>query len=157
METDLELGIATMLRDATMQNVVLDLRTPTDWVEFNRIKDTARQDEQNEIETFRENKPELLVKAREELIDKAGSLTHGHPTPFGTDRFDKSTIDRQAMIKVENDHQARLLGIQQRESDDYSDLKDDIHVREQSRGRGREAFSRATDRRGNQDRRMPER
>jgi hypothetical protein len=157
MTTDIELGMAEMFRDATKQSVVLELRTPQDWDRFNEIKDMAKQHEREETEYFQREKPLLLATARKELIDKAGSLTLEHPSPFGTDRFNKDAIERQANMQVENDHQARLLGIKARESDGYAELSYDIQAREGVRDHARDAFARSTDRRDGQDRRIPTR
>lgn len=157
MENDLELGIATMFSDATMQSVVPELRKPEDWGRFNEVIDTAKKDEQDEVDSFRDDKEQRRTDARKNLIDKAGSLTFEHPTPFGTDSFDKSAIDGQVEIKVENDHQAVLLGIVERRTEGFAELKQDIHAREGVRDQARDAFARTTDRRGGEERRMPSR
>lgn len=157
METDLETGIATMFRDVTMESVVLELRTKADWDRFTGIKDTAKQRTKDEVDGFERDKPELLIKARKELIDKAGSLTLTHPTPFGTDKFDKSAIAGQAAVKITNDHKARLLGIKFEETKSYDELTQDIHAREDVRDQARDAFARTTDRRKGEERRMPTR
>ncbi len=157
MENDLELGVATMFRDAMMQSIVPELRTQADWDRFNEIKDAAKQSEHDEVESFKQDKTQRLTDARKELIDKAGSLTFEHPTPFGTDKFDKSANDRAAHIMVENDHQARLLGIKAEETDGFDGLKQDIHAREGKRDHARDAFARTTDRRSSEDRPLPSR
>ena len=157
MEQTLELDVATMFRDATMQSVVLELRTPADWDHFNEVDQTAKQREMDEVQDYTNNKDQRLTDARKELIDKAGALTHEHPTPFGTDRFNKSDIDRQAKIKVENDHQTCLLGILQDEAEAYSELTGDIRAREGLRDHARDDFNITTDRRDGADRRMPTR
>ncbi len=157
METDLETGIATMFRDATMESVVLELRTKADWNRFSDIKDTAKQRTKDEVDGFEQDKPELLIKARKELINRAGSLRLEHPTPFGTDKFNKSAIARQAAVKITNDHRARLLGIKTDETDAFSELKQDIHAREGVRDHARDAFALTNDRRAGEERRMPTR
>jgi GrpB-like predicted nucleotidyltransferase (UPF0157 family) len=157
MESDIELGVATMFRDATQNSIVLELRTPADWERYTDIRDTSLAREKQEVAHYTRDKPQLLADARKALIDKAGALTPEHPTPLGTDRFNESAIDRQAHIKVENDHQARLLGIRQDESAGYADLKQDIHARENVRDQARDAFTRTVDRRSGEDCRMPTR
>lgn len=154
MELDIEFGVATMCRDATMQSIILELRTEADWDSFNEIKDTAKQRTKREVDDFDRDKPELLIKARQDLNDKAGSLTFEHPTPFGTDKF---ATERQAAVNITNDHQARLLGIKFRETEAYDELKQEIHAREGVRDYARDAFARTTDRRGGEERRMPTR
>lgn len=152
MKNDLELGIATVFRDATMESITLELRTEADWDQFFGIQKEARLRETDELTSFDRDKPELLIRARKDIIDKAGSLTFEHPTPFGTDKFATSTTDEQANTKVENNHQARLLGIVTEETDAYDNLKQEIHARE-----GVQDQKRSPDRRNDEERRTPSR
>ena len=157
MTSDIGLGMADLFRDVNKESDTLELRTPQDWDRFHEIKDTAEQHEREETGYFQREKPLLLADARKEFIDKAGSLTLEHPSPFGTDRVNKDAIERQANMQVENDHQARLLGITARESDGYAELRHDIQAREGVRDHARDALARSTDRLNGQDRRMPTR
>lgn len=157
MEFDIELGIATMFRDATMQSIIPELRTEADWDSFNEIKDTAKQRTKDEVDDFARDKPELLIEARKDIIDKAGSLTFDHPTPFGIDKFDTSAGDRQAAVKITNDHQSRLLGIKSEETEGYVELRQDIHAREGVRDHARDAFARTNKRQNGKERKMPSR
>ncbi len=156
-ETTLELDVATMFRDATQQSIILELRTPEDWDRFKEIRNNAARLEKEETEVFANDKPRLLAEATKKLIDKAGSLTHTHPAPVGTDGFGKSKIARQAEVMVENDHIGRVLKIRNTAAEQYTELGDDIRTREQSRGMARKEFSRVKDRRGGEDRRLPSR
>ncbi len=157
MDTDLQLGVAEMFRDATMQNVVLELRTEADWERFNEIKEHAKQQERQEYDNFDNNRSELLKGAVKDLQNQAGSKTFEHPTPFGTDRFDGSELQKQAETKVVNDHKARLLQIKTEESEAYCELKQDIRAREDVRDHARDNFAQAVDRRAGDERRTPTR
>lgn len=147
MEIDLELSIAEMFRDATMENVILELRTEADWERFNGIKEAAAQSERQEIDRFETVKPQLLAKNRQELLRQAGSKTHDLPPPIGADRFSETNLERRANAIVENDHKSRLLKIKNEEADGYSDLKQDIQTREGVRDLAHQSFARAVDRR----------
>lgn len=157
MEHALEIEMAKMFRDATMQSVVLELRNPDDWDRFNEILTDAKKAEDDEVADYDENKDQRIAEATKELIDKAGAFTFEHPTPIGTDQLNKAKINRQAKIKVENDHQATLLGIIERQNDGFEELTRDIRAREGKRDYVREAFSRSNDRRSGEDRRAPSR
>ncbi len=157
MSSDIEIGIAEMFRDAVKQNIVMELRTQADWDRFKEIDEAARAQTAEENRAFQHDRSQRLVEARKEIIDRAGAITHDHPTPFGTDKFDKAAIDRQANRKVDADHQRCLLAIQQREADSYVALREDIHTREGIRDQARDAFTRSVDRRNGDDRRMPSR
>lgn len=155
MSFDIEFGVASMFRDTVRQSMVLEMRKPADWERYRAIETEFRERSRQEVDQFETNRAELLAAARKEIIDKAGSKTFEHPTPFGTDRFNKDEIERQAVTKIVNDHQRRLIGIRDQECAAYDELRDDIHTREGVRNRARDAFSRATDRRRGGDRRMP--
>lgn len=157
MQTELQAGIAKMFRDATMENTVIQLRSQGDWDRFNAIRDQAHAQRKAEEQNFERDRPKLLAKAREELIHRAGALTHEHPTPVGTDRFDKDRINTQAEKLVYGAHQVRLQTIQAQEVEGFTLLKDDILAREGVRGRAQESFNRVNDRRSGQDRRQPQR
>lgn len=154
MTSDIELGVATMFRDAMQQNAIPELRKPEDWEQYNKLRDMAAERERNAAERFERDKPKLLAEARKEIIERAGAKTFEHPTPFSTDRFSKSEIDRQARHKVEMDHQAEILRLRTEEAESYHDLKHEIYAREDVRDHARDAFARATDRRTGEDRRM---
>ncbi|KIC51052.1 hypothetical protein [Tateyamaria sp. ANG-S1] len=154
MHTSLDLGVTTLFRDATKQNLMSSLKTTSDWERFKQIDRNARAAEQQEKDTFDRDKADLLAKAREELINEAGSKTFEHPTPLGTDRFNKTTIDAEARRRVEQAHETRLIKIREDEGLAYAKLKQDIRAREQARELPSNEFNRVNDRRDGQDRRM---
>lgn len=147
MSTEIELGVATMFRDAISQSVALELRTPADWEHYDLIKTRAKMQTKDEVDRFKTDRSDLLAAARKEIIDRAGAKTFEHPTPFGTDKFDKSAIDRQAVAKIFNDHEAALLKIKTEEAESYQSLRHEIIERESVHDRVNNAFDRATDQR----------
>jgi hypothetical protein len=151
MPSELELGLAMTFRDATMQSVILELRTIADWDRFNTIRDGAKQRTKEEVDGFERDRPARLAAARKDIIDKAGEKNFEHPAPFGTDKFDKAAIERQAVTKIFNDHYSTLMKIKGEETKAYDGLRDDIHAREGVRDMAREAFGRSTDRRAAPD------
>lgn len=157
MSSEIEFSVASMFRDTVRQSMVLEMRKPADWERYRAIEAEFRERTRAEVDHFETNRTELLAAARKEIIDKAGSMTFEHPTPFGTDRFNKDEIDRQAVTTIVNDHQRRLIGIREQECAAYDELRDDIHAREGMRDHARDNFSHATDRRRGGDRRMPQR
>jgi len=143
MPSEIEISIAEMFSNATRQNMVTELRTQDDWDQFKAIDETARQRTRDEIDGYERDRPLRLAAARKDIIDEAGSLTFEHPTPFGTNKFDKDEIERQAVARVFNDHQSTLMGIKADEVEAYDTLCADIHVREDVRDFARDAFERA--------------
>ena len=155
MQTDLDLGVTTMFRDATQQNLMQVLKTPQDWQRFDKIRNAARAAEWREKTSFADNKPDLLTEALKDVINEAGSRKYEYPTPYGTDRFGRSANEAEARRRVEHAHQNRLTKIREDEGFAYARLKQDIRTREQNRDIPRQEFNRVTDRRSGPDRRMP--
>ncbi|MEM9699404.1 MAG: hypothetical protein AAF943_11500 [Pseudomonadota bacterium] len=154
MSNEIQLCMAAMFRDATFQDVVKELQTPSDWKRLNEICETAQKAEDAEIQDYQRTKSDRIAKALENLIDKAGSASLEHPTPFGMDRFNRASNERRAAQLVENEHQAALIGILENQTAQFDELKADIFAREHRRDHARDAFFRATDRRTGEDRRM---
>jgi hypothetical protein len=152
MPSKLELGVSAMFRDAVKQSIVIELRTQGDWDRFKAIDEGARQQTRDEVDSFERDRPARLAAARKKIIDKAGEKNFEHPAPFGTDKFDKAAIERQAVTKIFNEHYSALMKIKGEETKSYDSLRDDIHAREGVRDVAREAFGRSTDRRGTPDR-----
>lgn len=154
MAKDLKLSITEMFSEALSNNVGLELKTQQDWDAFQTIRNDAQTLADVEVATFTRDRPTLLNKAREEIMRDAGALKHDHPSPFGTDKFDKSRINAEAARRVDGAHQSRLTKIREDEIGKYTDLSDSIRARGQEKGRSREAFNRATDRRTGAERRV---
>ncbi|MGH1464136.1 MAG: hypothetical protein ACRBBQ_02130 [Cognatishimia sp.] len=153
MQPDLNLGVTTLFRDATKQNLMQSLKTPEDWERHNEIEGTAREAERDEKADFDLNKFDLLAEALKDVINEAGSKTFEHPTPYGTDKFGRSGNESEALRRVEQGHQNRLTKIRENEGLAYTELKQDIRAREQSRGVATEDFNLVNDRRSAPDRR----
>lgn len=132
MEPDLNLGVTTLFRDATKQNLMQSLKTPEDWENFNKIHDDAREAEDREIAAFGLNKSDRIAEALKDVINEAGSKTFEHPTPYGTDKFGRSANEAEALRRVEQAHQNRLTKIREAEGLAYTALKQGIRAREQS-------------------------
>lgn len=157
MSSETELSMVTMFRDATKQSIILELRTQDDWDSFNTIDKDARDRTKDEVDGFERDRNARVAAASKKLIDEAGELNLEHPAPFGTDKFDRAVIERQAVTQVFNEHWSTLVSIKTEEAEAYATLKDDIHARENTRGLARESFGDAADRRIGVERRGPTR
>tara|TARA_R110002074_G_scaffold399160_1_gene591930 strand:+ start:338 stop:793 length:456 start_codon:yes stop_codon:yes gene_type:complete len=149
--------MVTMFRDATKQSIILELRTQDDWDSFNTIDKDARDRTKDEVDGFERDRNARVAATSKKLIDEAGELNLEHPAPFGTDKFDRAAIERQAVTQVFNEHWSTLLGIKSDEADAYVALGDEIRARENTRGLARESFNQSTDRRMSIERRGPTR
>jgi len=157
MTSEIESAMALMFRDATQQSVIAELRNDADWEVFNKIRDIANERERNLTERFKRDKDDLIARARQELIDQAGANTLEHPTPFGTDRFSKTEIERRATIQVENAHETQLQRIRSDEAEGYEELNNKIRAREGLAGHTLENVDRATEHVQDAGGRLPDR
>lgn len=97
--------------------------------------------------------------ARKRLINKAGSKPKDFKHRwFGSDQFDKSTVNRQADRNVRAQHSQLMAGIDKKEAGEIRPLLDRSEHRQQMKDKPRQDFSEATDRRARdglpQDRRQ---
>ncbi|TPW33125.1 hypothetical protein FJU08_00725 [Martelella alba] len=133
------------------------LTTGEDWKAFGEIEnrfETARTESEAR---YREEYRTRFEKARQDIIDEKASPAHTIRTPFGTDRFDKDMIARQAHRRVERDHQAELAAIDAAEGARIEALMRDAEERHALKTVARDDFNRSADRRSGPDRRGPRR
>ncbi|MDJ0826435.1 MAG: hypothetical protein QNJ16_13095 [Rhodobacter sp.] len=152
-----ERAMQEMYCGAIKEKTIRMLQHDVDWRRFRANSERAIARTAEENESYKTDYVLRVGKAREELLRKAGSLTHEHPTPVGTDRFDGDRINRLAQTKVRDDHERTLLAILNDEITGYEDIEESIRAREHFRGGPTKEFKRTTDRRSGRDRRMPER
>lgn len=159
MSFDADTAMQNMYRDALMEQTVRKLQTDPDWRRFRAITDAAQRQTVEENESYKADYALRVDKARQDLIRKAGAKTFDHPTPYGTDRFNKDQINRQAQKNVRHEHERKLHSIREAEVSGYEALGEDIRSRGRLKDHAHDDFARAVDRRAGQDRRMsgPER
>lgn len=155
MTLDTDIAMQRLYRDSLREATIRQLGTDHDWHRFRLITETAEKAEQQENADYEANYAARVDKERQDLIRKAGSKTYDHPTPAGTDRFNKNRIDRQAQQNVRHEHTNRLHAIVNQEVEHLGAFNADMRDRGRENGVAREAFTQATDRRMGQDRRGP--
>ena len=153
MSTNPDLAMQELYRDALKETTIRQLTKDRDWTVFRAISETAAKHEQIEKEGYQRNYSARVDKVRQELIRKAGSKTHEHPTPYGTDRFNKGQIDRDAQRIIRHEHARKLATILSVETNGYEALCERIRERDKVMDRARNDFTRAVDRRNGHVRR----
>ncbi len=96
-----------------------------------------------------------VEKERQRLIDRAGAITRELKPPWaGEDRFSPADTLRQAQINVRKRHHHRIAAIDEYERRQLGAIVDEGMHKVTVRGKSREAFNRAADRRAGADRRQ---
>ena len=105
-------------------------------------------------EAFRREYGTRVEVARRQIINEAGAKTKDLVDQrYGQDLFSASDILRQAQREVRHEHEQLIARLQHEESTALEALMVDALRCNNIRGKPRQAFKRATDRRSGQDRR----
>ncbi|MDD9911202.1 MAG: hypothetical protein OXR62_16160 [Ahrensia sp.] len=125
-----------------------------EWKQFQQIKRKYA-----DLIKFENRAYELEYKTRVEvvrkrLINKAGEKNRDFKHRwFGSDRFDKSDITRQAERQVRDEHRVLLDHLEKKEMAEIDGLLDQAGHRQKQREKPKNDFARAADRRDGQERR----
>ncbi len=141
MAFDIELELQKTFAAAVRENAEKHLVAPEHRLQALEIAEKHEALRQAERDDLKERFDERLDDARQKIIAEEGSLRLEHPTPFGTDRFDKTRIDERALGRVERDHEMTLAKIDTSEAEALHQLAETgakrmmSEAHEQSEGR----------------------
>jgi len=129
--------------------------TGKDWKQYQSIRNRYAEAREEEIRAFNDEFDTRLEQAKKDLMNKAASpdrkLVHRW---FGSDKFDPSTLERQAFRKIHEEHYAVMAKLEAGEIKDTDALIEKSGTREQEMPDLTQEFSRATDRRSGEERRQ---
>ena len=140
--------LASLRREAAM-----DLSSD-EWKQYQKIRETHDMSRRFEIRQYEIEYQTRLEAARELLIDKAAarSLDFKHRW-FGSDRFNKSEIDRQAHRQVLSDHRRKIASLDRIEQHELTALLDEVQKRHADSEKPKRDFRKAANRRSGIERR----
>ena len=144
---DIERGLHQVFHKASMHHALGNLRRPEDFAQANEIITTGEKEREALQKAYERDFETRVDKARQRLIDEAGSKTHDHPTPFGVDRFSDANITKRARNEVIRTHQGDLLRLEEAQQSEMDALIANARTRDQHQGEAQHAFNHATDRR----------
>ncbi len=105
-----------------------------DWQEFQKIKNSYATERQLAEDNYVREYDRRVEVARKKLIAKAGQKNRDFKHRlFGTDKFDKATITRQAHAQVRYVHHALLLELETKEKEAVRTLLARCEVRQNTR------------------------
>lgn len=132
--------------------------TADEWRHYQEIRRDHAVQRRDLEQEFERDYPNRFEKARQKLIDDAGSKPLDFiPKWLGRDRFDKSAIDRQARIRVLKDHRDDVAVVDKSELKALGAIKKKAEERQALRHMPTRDFQEATDRRLEPDRRIRQR
>lgn len=144
--------LASLRKEASAKYTADEWRT---YQEVRRDHAAQRRDLQEE---FERDYPSRFEKARQKLIDDAGSKPLDLiPKWLSRDRFDKSAIERQARMSVLRDHRQDVAVVDKGELKALGEIKKTAEQRQALHQMPTRDFQRATDRRSEPDRRIRQR
>lgn len=127
-----------------------------DQVAYSKVVMAYAEQRKSEIKEFRSDYRTRFEVERSRLIDKAGEKNKNFQHRwFGSDKFDRSAIDRQAHRNVRHDHEQRLARLDQQETEVVNGILERAGHRQAQREKPKKDFQKAVDRRQGQDRRRP--
>lgn len=142
---------------ASLNNVARKTLTGDEWKEFQRITkkhDDAIAFEQRAYELEYDTRVEV---ARQRLSRKAGEKNKDFKHRwFGSDKFDKAALTRQARRQVEGEHNELIGFMTDRKIKAQKSLLDQSEHQRAKREKPRRDFEKATDRRIGPERRKPQ-
>jgi len=142
---------------ASLRQEAAKILNAKEWKEFQKIRAAHAGIKRVEQRAYEMEYITRVEVARKRLINKAGSKTRDFKHRwFGSDRFDKSAIGRQAHRQVKAQH-AKLLGhLENQEIKDVQSLLNACEKRTRQREKPKRDFKQATNRRKDaQQRRQP--
>ena len=127
-----------------------------DQVAYSKVVMAYAEQRKSETQAYQNEYRTRVEVERKRLIDKAGEKNKGFQHRwFGSDKFDKAAITRQAQRNVRHDHERTLARLDQQETEIVDGILERAAHREALREKPKRDFEKAVDRRKGQDRRRP--
>ena len=126
-----------------------------DQVAYSKVVMAYAEQRKAKIQSYQSEYRTRVEVERKRLIDKAGekNKTFQHRW-FGSDKFDKAAITRQAQRNVRQDHERTLARLDQQETQIVDGILERAGHRQEQREKPKRDFQKAVDRRQGQDRRQ---
>lgn len=156
MTTELIDNIRAKFDLASVRKEAKQLRRAEDWEKSRDIRNRYSRETRHVKQTYYREYDTRVKQATKRLIDKAGAKNKAFTYKrFMHDGFGRAQINEQAHKAVHQDHQKRLLRLEQGEAKELGDLLDQVKQRDGLRERTQGDFFNAVDRRSIAERRKP--
>lgn len=143
---------------AVMQHEAKSLKRAEEWKQARNITERGEAERRSFDNKYFSEYDTRIEVVRKRLINEAGKPKLNHPNPGRRDKFDREAIERQAHREVQLDHKRVLqqsLDKQGRKMNELQGKARKHNLRQQHKGKAKEQFTKASDRRKSPDRRAP--
>lgn len=139
---------------ASLRREAMTLLKPDAWQDYTKLRDRFDGLKRYEERHYRLDYDTRVETEKKRLIDKAGAKDKSHkPIWARDDRFNPAAIAKQAHRNVRHAHLQEMTRLDQQEKRATQTLMDRSVPERAARGRAKQAFGDATDRRDGEDRR----
>ena len=154
MTNDLNSDVNASFALPLAQHAAMGLTKESDIQARDAINERYKKLREDIEKAYEREYPTRFEAALKDVIDEAARRSLQIPTPYGTDRFDKNAMNREAQRRVETDHAATLGRLEQDHAREINDLVYSAHARDAQKDRARDAFNQTVDRRSGTERRI---
>lgn len=155
MESSLSQDLQRTFNLAALRHEARALRTPADWEKGKDIRLRYKRETNKQMQQYYADYDTRISQVVKKLMNKAGAknrdLTHRW---FGTDKFNKDALMRQAHRAVQMDHDKRMSCLTDREINELDTLIETVEQRDRLYNKPTQDFSQASNRRNGQERRI---
>lgn len=140
---------------ASLRHEAAKMLRGNDQVAYSKVVMAFAEQRKLEIQSFHNEYRTRVEVERKRLIDQAGEKNRNFQHRwFGSDRFDKAAITRQAQRNVRHHHESTLARLDKQETEVVDGMLERAGHREALREKPKHDFEKAVDRRQGKDRRM---
>lgn len=155
MTLDIDKALRNTFHEAVMQHAAQFLKKGSDWEQVDIIMNRGKDQRDILNDKYRNEYGTRVEIVRKRLVKEAGEFNFNHPNPGSRDKFDSEAINRQAQREVQHDHERVVQQSHDTQTNDILSLTETARQRDLPRGKAREQFTQASDRRKEPDRRSP--
>ena len=129
MSRELSQDLKAAYDHATMRNLAQRLKSDPEWKAVQDIQKRHETARKAETQDYRDTYDQRLAAERRALLRKRGQVRHELRPPVANDRFNKSTLERQAHQNLRNAHRQSLAGIDASETRELKALMERAGVK----------------------------
>ncbi len=132
MSRDLSQALKAAYDHAAMRNLAQRLKSGPEWKAVQDIQKRHETARKSETQNYRDTYDQRVAVERQALLRKRGQVRHELRPPVANDRFNKSTLERQAHQNVRNAHRQSLAGIDASETKELKALTERAGIKPQT-------------------------
>lgn len=134
MTRDLGAELKAAYDHASMRALAKHLKTAPEWKAVQEVSKRHDEARQYAAKEYRQTYDRRVAAERQSLLQKRGQNRAEISGPVATDRFNKSSLERQAHRNVRNAHQRELAAINASETKELKALTERAGIKPESSG-----------------------